>query len=144
MTISEVHEEVSGQGKYRWRGHTKGRFEADPRIRSHIDDRRSDRVPLTLRFETDRDDLVFASQQVVKMLRASTLDFRTIDSLARESGIEADLVREAIQGLLDSGQARRPIGRRWRDLDWYRLTEKGLTSAEKWNRFRGAIGRDAI
>ena len=76
---------------------------------------------------------------VAHELEKGKVDFRTVDSLASDLGVQRHHVVQGLTALGD--QVRRPWGAEDRFPDAYRLTKDGYTWREKLWRFRAFAGR---
>lgn len=76
---------------------------------------------------------------VCRAVRQSSADFRTVGSLADETGMPPSLVHHHLSFLEREGLVRRPVmlGRPYDE--WFRDTRRGLTRQERRARWRAIV-----
>lgn len=103
--------------------------------------------------EGDEDEAGFVDvavslrRPIVAALASTRSDFRTIKSLANELGLAAGDVEIVVNGLVEDGVLRRPLGvvrSEDRYGDRFRLVTRGLTWRERWWRVRAFLGRTSV
>lgn len=89
--------------------------------------------------ESNTEVLPLLSKRVLEAMQESTLDFRTVESLAKELSASSTDVLVALSLL--GGRVRRPAGAERLYPNLFRLTSRGLTRRERWWRWRRIAGR---
>jgi len=84
------------------------------------------------------------TDEILRELRNSKTDFRTVDSLAQALGQSSSQVRLAVEKLLKEDTVRRPYGAKPEYAEWIRLTSAGPTTRERWRWYRAMAGRTGI